>query len=65
MKRRFSFPVLYVNNSLPFTMLEVSYINSEFFFLPGPGNEERRLILGALIQNLKNKAPVRNSNDVT
>ena len=32
-----------------------------FFFTCEPGNEERRLILGALIQNLKNKATVRNS----
>ena len=42
------------------TMLEVSYTISEFFFAYGPGNEEHRLILGALIQNLKSKAPVRN-----
>ena len=32
-----------------------------FFFTCGPGNEERRLILGAIIQNLKNQAPARNS----
>ena len=32
-KRRFSFPVLQVNNSLPFTMQKISYTNSEFFFL--------------------------------
>ena len=35
-------------------------IPSVFFFTRGPGNEERRLILGALIQNLKNEAPVQN-----
>ena len=58
--RRFAFLVLQVNSSLPFTMLEVSHINSECFFTCGPGNEEHRLILGALIQNLKSKAPVRN-----
>ena len=32
-----------------------------FFFTCGPGNEERCLILGELIQNRKNTAPVRNS----
>ena len=31
-KRRFSFAVLQVNSRLPFTMLNVSYANSEFFF---------------------------------
>ena len=31
-KRRFSFPVLQVNRSLPFTMLKATYTNSEFFF---------------------------------
>ena len=60
-KRRFSFPVLQVNSSLVFTILDVSCTNSEFFFTCGPGNEERCLILGDLIQNRKNTAPVRNS----
>ena len=50
-----------VNNCLPFTLLKVSYTNSECSFTCGPGNEKRGLILGALIQNLKNKAPVRTS----
>ena len=56
MKRCFSLPVLQVNSSLPFTMLQISYANSEIrFFTCGPEKEERRLILGALIQNRKKK----------
>ena len=39
----------------------LTYDNSEFFFTCGPGKEKRRLIMGALIQNLDNMAPVRNS----
>ena len=43
-------------------MLEVyPTLFPEFFFTCGPGNEKRRLVLGALIQNLKNEASVRNS----
>ena len=42
-------------------MLEVSYTISRVFFTCGPGNEERRLVRGALIQNLKNEAPLRKS----
>ena len=34
-KRRFSFPVLQVNSSLPFTVLDVSFTNSDFFFTAG------------------------------
>ena len=39
----------------------LTYDNSEFFFTCWPGKEKRRLIMGALLQNLENKAPVRNS----
>ena len=54
-ERHFSFPVLQLNSSLPFKMLKISYTNSDLFFTCEPGNEKRRLILGAFIQNLKIK----------
>ena len=42
---------LQVNSSLPFTIL----IPGLFFFTYGAANEKRRLLLGALVQNLKKK----------
>ena len=60
-RRRFSFPVLQVNSSLPFTIRKVSYTRYEILFHLRAWGGERPLILGALSQNLKNKAPVRNS----
>ena len=64
MKRRFSFPVLQLNNSLLYTILDVSCTNSEFFLHLRARKWRTQFNSGRLIWISENEAPVRNSINI-
>ena len=63
-KRRFSLPVLQVNNSLLHTILDVSCTNSEFFLHLRARKWRTQFNSGRLIWISENEAPVRNSINI-